>query len=168
MEEAMDMPFNTDSVVSINSAHIEAPLPETFNIGLLTKKCLFCGGRYFDTEVRYSSCCKNGYVALRGKHELKPVPNIIKQFVNGLTQNSLQFLEHIRDYNNALAFASLIVTHSCTTSSIDPPIFTVHGQMYHLVSDVNTKSEPKYCQLYFIESNEANHERCTKNRVLNV
>ncbi|XP_057380774.1 uncharacterized protein LOC130703304 [Daphnia carinata] len=69
----------------------------------------------------------------------------------------------IRNYNNALAFASM-------GAQIDSPpgrgpyCFRIHGQIYHDTTSVECQHEdsaPKYAQLYFIDSSQANEFRAS-------
>ncbi|XP_057381786.1 uncharacterized protein LOC130704351 [Daphnia carinata] len=69
----------------------------------------------------------------------------------------------IRNYNNALAFASM-------GAQIDSPpgrgpyCFRIHGQIYHNTTAIGYQHEdnaPKYAQLYFIDSSQANEFRAS-------
>ncbi|KZS07139.1 Uncharacterized protein APZ42_029230, partial [Daphnia magna] len=81
---------------------------------------------------------------------------------------SPHFIKMVRNYNNALAFASM-------GAQIDhlpgrgPYCFRIHGQLYHDTRAVRYQNEdslnhraPKYAQLYFIDSTQANEFRSYK------
>ena len=63
----------------------------------------------------------------------------------------------IRNYNSALAFASVGATTSLTPGN-GPYCFRIHGQVYRNTSALSIKhhvEKSSYAQLYFIEAEQA-------------
>ncbi len=87
--------------------------------------------------------------------------------MNGTHVKSKQFMQNIRKYNNALAFASM----NCKLINLEssgPFCFKIHDQIYHQISSIhpNENEKPKFCQLYFLDTETALRERL--NNVQNV
>lgn len=94
------------------------------------------------------------------------------QFQNLMTdhRHKANFVKNIREYNNALAFASLTVRSSTNISEQyndvwilngGPPCFRVHGQMHRNIGPVIPRNgeKPSYLQLYFVDAERALAER---------
>lgn len=147
-------------------ASCRQPLPERHYVGALVDVCRHCDARHFPCERmsqgHFSTCCNNGQVTVTGDHVLFPAPILLMDLLIDDSQDSRHFRGDILRYNNALAFASF-------TSDVNPrrlhgrgpAVFRVHGQAYRRVNNdvaVN-RGEGTYCELYFIESGEANARR---------
>lgn len=148
------------------TAGVTHPLPERYHVGTLTAVCRHCDARHFPDERttagHFSTCCNNGQVTATGDRVLFPAPYLLMNLLTSDSQDSRRYRADIRRYNNALAFAAF-------TSSVNPrrlpgrgpTVFTLHGQAYYRTNNdvaVN-REEARYCELYFIESGEANARR---------
>ena len=81
--------------------------------------------------------------------------------MNGSHRDSKDFMDNIRKYNSALAFASMICKIN-EPNGRGPYCFKIHDQVYHQVSSIhpeNSDDKPKYCQLYILDSETALKER---------
>ncbi|KZR96590.1 Uncharacterized protein APZ42_008990, partial [Daphnia magna] len=134
--------------------------------GKMDEICNYCGARHFKGEKasdrKFSICCSKGKVILPPP---KDCPELLYHLFTNNHPKSPHFIKMIRNYNNALAFASM-------GAQIDhlpgrgPYCFRIHGQMYHDTTAVRYQNEdslnhpaPKYAQLYFIDSTQANEFR---------
>ncbi|GBM23212.1 hypothetical protein AVEN_159890-1 [Araneus ventricosus] len=75
---------------------------------MMTEICNFCQALYWRNELnssnKYTKCCHDGKARLPN---LADTPDLLKEL---LTNNSLEarnYQQHIREYNAALAFASM-------------------------------------------------------------
>ena len=83
------------------------PLENEFNIvphdlGLLNSICMHCGAFHFAQEAtngHFNACCHNGLINL-------PQPQVNEDLKNLILYDS-NFIQNIRQYNSAMAFASL-------------------------------------------------------------
>ena len=78
----------------------------------------------------FTMCCNRGDIELP---PMAPPPDQLSNFFTAVTPQADRFRQHIRQYNAALAFASLGVE---VDSSIDeggggPPTFRIHGELCH-------------------------------------
>ncbi|GBN82679.1 hypothetical protein AVEN_103253-1 [Araneus ventricosus] len=98
-----------------------------------------------------------------GKVQLPAFPDAPELLKALLTENSpdaKNYRQRIREYNFALAFASL-------EAQIKPPrrtgpyCYRLHGQVYHRVSPLYASDQHKesYGQLYIFDSSEATEKR---------
>ncbi|GBL98679.1 hypothetical protein AVEN_19722-1 [Araneus ventricosus] len=73
------------------------------------------------------------------------------------------YRQNIQEYNAALAFASMGAEIKAP-SGTGPFCFSIHGQIYHMVSSLcsNKRNKPDYGQLYIFDSSEASN-RCMEN-----
>ena len=98
---------------------------------------------------------------LDSKRALQAVPNVLEELFTGSTNESKNFMENVRQYNSALAFASQKVHLAIPIPGNGPYSFRIHGQVYSRVGSlhppVNTK--PSYCQLYVLDTKQAAVER---------
>ncbi|XP_060855151.1 uncharacterized protein LOC132932807 [Metopolophium dirhodum] len=150
-------------------ASVTHPLPEQHNAGALNRICTQCNARHFEGEVvgrdanrHFSTCCNNGQVTAAGQHALLPAPFLLMSLLIGDSQDGRRFRDDIRRYNNALAFAAF----SCGTDDRrlrgrGPRTMCIQGQTYQRINnDVAVdRVDANYCQLYFLESAEANARR---------
>lgn len=137
----------------------------THNLGLMNDQCMHCGALHFveeSTNGHYNSCCHNGLIHLpqpENNNELQQL------FRNG------HFIKNIRQYNSAMAFASLSATKKEVQGN-GPYCFKVQGQIHRFISDLLPGDEqaPSYGQLYFIDTAVANNLRLqrTENSALKL
>ncbi|VDO40503.1 unnamed protein product, partial [Heligmosomoides polygyrus] len=79
-----------------------------------------------------------------------------QQLYTGRGSESIQFLKHIRNYNNSLAMAS-------TTAQLENPrgggpyCFKVHGQIYHRIGALRplAGNAPQCAQVLIMDTEEA-------------
>ncbi|KAL4083260.1 hypothetical protein QTP88_028590 [Uroleucon formosanum] len=145
-------------------AGVTHPLLERHHVGALTAVCRHCDARHFSSERmamgHFSTCCNNGQVTATG--DRVSALYLLMNLLISDSQDSRRYRTDIRRYNNALAFAAF-------TSSVNPRrlpgrgprVFTLQVQVYHRTNNdvaVN-REEARYCELYFLESGEANARR---------
>ncbi|XP_025192083.1 uncharacterized protein LOC112592287, partial [Melanaphis sacchari] len=148
-------------------AGVRHQLPEQHDIGPLDAACAHCYGRHFRCEkignTHFSTCCNNGQMAITGDRVLGQPPELLIRLLIDDSQVARHFRKEIRRYNNTLAFAAFSTDlNPRRLPGRGPKVFTVHGQVYRRISnDVvrNEMMQPSYCELYFIESGEANRIR---------
>lgn len=148
-------------------AGIQHELPERHDIGPLNVVCQHCGARHFSYERtltgHFSTCCNNGQMAITGSRVLGPPPELLIRLLVDDSQVSKHFRKEIRRYNNTLAFAAFSTDLSPRRlPGQGPRVFSVHGQVYRRISNDVVRNElmqPRYCELYFIESGAANQIR---------
>jgi len=123
--------------------------------------CLDCNSKNFAKEKpsdgKYIHCCHKGRVSLPS---LKPLPPFIKDLLTDSNPESKNFIKSIRNYNSALAFASI----GAEVSQMSGPgtyCYKIQGQIYHRISALhpNVGERPKFAQLYILDSEEALNER---------
>ena len=126
-------------------------------LGALSNSCPFCYAKHFKNEC-LSNCCHKGTIVLP---EIQMHP-YIKNCMSGSDPNSKNFMEHIRSYNSAMAFASMgaQVDESVIRRS-GPYCYRIHGQIYHATSALHPREgeSHKFAQLYILDSAQALHER---------
>ena len=142
-----------------------ALLPDNFNedevqesyLGTMEKMCSFCNAKHFNDELT-TNCCYKGSVFLP---TIRLHPSIAN-YMNGSDLHCKNFMDNIRSYNSAMAFASMgaQIDHTVATHS-GPFCYRIHGQIYHSTSALHSKQgeSPKYAQLYILDSAQALHER---------
>lgn len=148
-------------------AGIQHELPERHDLGPLNVVCRHCGARHFSCERttmgHFSTCCNNGQMAVTGDRVLRPPPELLIRLLVDDSQVAKHFRKEIRRYNNTLAFASFSTDLSPRRlPGQGPRVFSVHGQVYRKISNDVVRNElmqPRYCELYFIESGAANQIR---------
>ena len=111
---------------------------------------------YFAQEPMSQFCCFKQTVFI---HPLHPVPQIEKIIRSKESRGN--YLDNIREINNALAFISMGVEIDLPEGR-GPYVFRIHGQIYHrigaLIPPVN--KPPKYASLYIIDPRKAFEARC--------
>ncbi|GBO33109.1 hypothetical protein AVEN_73612-1 [Araneus ventricosus] len=122
--------------------------------GTMTGLCSFCLARFWEKEVnssvKYTKCCHDKKIIL---------PEILKDLLTSDSLESKNYWKHTREYNSALAFASM-------GAQIQPPpgtgpyCYRIHGQIYHMVSPLySDHNKPGYGQLYIFDTSKAT-EKC--------
>ena len=126
-------------------------------------KCRHCGARHFLSEstkaitetnpASFASCCEHGAVPFEA---LRPLPLLLRELMSGEHFLRPSFLMKVRQYNAALAFASINGSFEVPAGR-GPRAYILHGQVYHLVSPVipTAAHAPLYGQLYFLDAEEA-------------
>ncbi len=102
--------------------------------------CFYCKAYRFKEE-RSGFCCENGQVKL-------PLQQDIPEELQNLYNNS-HFLDNIRQYNNALALASI----GCQEEVLPgfSPTVKIHGKVFHRIGALHPPDgqKPKFAQIYF-------------------
>ena len=73
-------------------------------------QCRYCDALHFPGEQtgdRFTICCHNGKVMLTGMTAVQDCPPQLRELLTSGTAEANSVREHIRNYNSALAFASL-------------------------------------------------------------
>jgi hypothetical protein len=120
-------------------------------IDLPNIQCQHCHAYRFPKEAP-GICCGKGAVSL----ELPKLPSeIVWKLFTGEHEHSKFFKEHIRAFNQALAFASLRAQQDHLPPG-GPPTFRIHGQVYHNLGPLlaNENESPKFMQIYFHDSED--------------
>lgn len=153
-------------------ASIRHPLPDRHDIGPLNAVCRHCEARHFNCEStsrgHFTLCCNNNQMVIpEGPRRLQQAPELLQSLLVDDSRIATQFRKNIRRYNNTLAFAAFSTDlNQRRLPGRGPRVFTVHGQVYRrITNDVvrNDDRHPSYCELYFIESGEANRVRMNQN-----
>lgn len=158
---------------------VQDALPEQHDIGAMNQVCRHCSARHFQAERlgrgHFTTCCNNGQVSVTDDRVLREAPELLMGHMVDNSAAARNFRTEIRRYNNALAFASFTTDNANPRQAPGrgPRVFTVHGQVYHKLSNCVTRNDnrpPTYCQLYFIDSAAANRSRLqqqdNRNRIL--
>lgn len=110
-------------------------------------------------------------MALDADRVLQQPPEILMSLFIDYGARGRHFRQEIRRYNNELAFASFTVNSQANNANPHerrvlagqgPRVFTVFGQMYHQISNQAVPADgsmPRYCQMYFVDSETANQAR---------
>ncbi|XP_050548487.1 uncharacterized protein LOC126910144, partial [Daktulosphaira vitifoliae] len=139
--------------------------------GQMNKICTNCKAYYFDGEQNCSGqimlCCQGGKVLIN--HDIYPEymvrdpPEILQELLSGNHHLSKNYLQHIRQFNNSLAFASLVVKQSypLILQGRGPKIVKVHGQAYTAIAEPQPLNgqPPRYAQLYMLDPMQAHIAR---------
>ncbi|GJE95688.1 ATP-dependent DNA helicase [Phanerochaete sordida] len=136
-------------------------------------QCPECSALHWDAEKTSDSrvlhpefgiCCDHGLVRLPA---LQPPPSPLRTLLTDPTSDdAIEFRQHIRRYNNALAFTSLHakIDDRVPNTGRAPYVFRIHGQLCHMISSLETPDDdPKYCQLYIYDGQEALQIRNSRN-----
>lgn len=89
---------------------------ERNDVGMANQECVSCGSLNFPGERvgtqskgHFSICCQNGSISLPVSRQLTTLPDFFVNLLTGQDSKSKEFRDNIRQYNSALAFASLRV-----------------------------------------------------------
>ena len=91
----------------------------SFVVGDMSERCDHCNAKMFSGERvadLFSLCCSNGKVVLPPEHKLKAVPIEIKTLLTSNSREATNLRGNIRNYNSALAFASVTAQIDNTVS----------------------------------------------------
>ena len=109
------------------------------DLGRMNKMCSLCYALHWESErlkrspvrnPRYGLCCNSGKTRLPLLH---PPPELLRALLEGDDSVSRAFRQDIRQYNCALAFASLgvQVDEGINASGRSGYVYRIHGQLYH-------------------------------------
>lgn len=101
----------------------ETSIPK-FSIGDMNVKCDFCSALHFKSELvngHFNNCCHNGLIKL-------PEPKVHEDLKN-LFLTDRDFMNNIRNYNSAFAFASFSASRQDIPGR-GPYCFKIQGQIY--------------------------------------
>ena len=146
--------------IAVSDGIDESTIEEHY-CGPMNVICGNCGGKNFKDEKPkdglFTHCCQKGKVKL---DPLQPVPDLIKNLMTANDPDSKNFMENIRSYNSALAFASMGAQIK-RLPGFSPYCFRIHGQIYHRTSPLHPAigESPKYALLYILDANEALQQR---------
>ncbi|GBN96392.1 hypothetical protein AVEN_7481-1 [Araneus ventricosus] len=133
--------------------------------GMMTEICNFCQALYWRNELnsrnKYTKCCHDGKVRLPN---LAETPNLLKELLINNSLEARNYQNHIREYNAALAFASMGAEVKSPPGN-GPYCFRIHGHIYHRIAPLysNERFKPGYVQLYIFDASEANSRRLENN-----
>ncbi len=129
-------------------------------LGEMTTMCGKCDALHFLEERVASSSCANPQFTLccaQGKVTLPPLvppPEPLRQLLTCNEMDAKDFRQHIRSYNNVLAFTS--VGANLDTSVAQPGNYTYYlcGELYHRMGSLLPQSSEarKFAQLYISDS----------------
>ena len=105
---------------------------------------------------KFAHCCEKGKVKLPDIRTSIQIENLM----TGKANSSKNFVEHIRQYNSALAFA-LMGARLAPPRGHGPFCFRIHGQVYHRTSPLHPLegSTRKYAQIYILDAEQAINQR---------
>jgi len=122
----------------------------------MTTMCGKCGALHFLEEhvasslcanLQFTPCCAQSKVTLP---PLAPPPEPLRWLLTNNEADAKDFRQHIRSYNNALAFTS--VGANLDTSVAQPSNYTyrLRGELYHRMGSLLPQlgEAPKFAQLY--------------------
>lgn len=142
------------------------------DLGRMDASCGHCAALHWISErvvasslrnPKFGSCCDHGHVRLEALH---PPPDALRQLFLGVTQQSREFLDNIRQYNSALAFASLGVKQDqAVNSGPGPYVFRIQGLLCHRAGALLPQPGhvPSYAQLYIHDPRAALQYRQHRN-----
>ncbi len=89
-------------------------------------------------------------------------PPVLQALFEGDHPLSAEFHRHIRNYNGALAFASVVSSVQAPPGR-GPYVFRVSGQVYHFLAPARPRpgESPTFGQLYFLDTAEARDVRAS-------
>ena len=161
----VELPIERAPIIN-RQAGVTHPIPERHYVGAFDRVCRHCNARHFSgeetTRGHFSACCNNGQMVAAGQHALLPVPYLIQSLFIDDSQEGRTFRENFRRLNNLLAFAAFAsAARDRRLPGRGPRVFIVHGQTYRTTNnEVDVAPENAYnCQLYFLESADANRRR---------
>ncbi|KAI5895842.1 uncharacterized protein SCHCODRAFT_02747054, partial [Schizophyllum commune H4-8] len=163
--------------VANENVHLYLPL----DLGEMTAKCTFCNALHWLAErlkksrinlPQFGTCCLSGKVQIP---LLAAPPDDLYTLFYAVSdsgasevdrQRSRHFLQKVRRYNAAFAFASLGVSTSRIPGR-GVQQFTIRGELFHELGAVlpgeDPSRRPKYAQLYFMAPDDACEQRYQNN-----
>ena len=142
--------------------NVDESTVEKHSCGSMNENCEECDAKHFKKErppdKKFTTCCNKGKVILPPP---KTCPVLLHNHLTNVDKRASNFMKCIRNYNSALAFASMGATISLPPGKV-PYCFRIHGQVYYNTSAVTINhhvEKPSYAQLYFIEPEQADEAR---------
>jgi hypothetical protein len=139
-------------------------------IGPMKEVCGFCGALYYAEEKMngihpYTRCCGGGKMA-NFPLPWKTFPKLLQDLYTGAHPHSKSFRNHIRAYNNLMAFGSIQSSLWEGAQKGGPFVYRVSGAMYRRVASTDFvgklgNGQKCFGQLYFIDTCEATNHRST-------
>uniref|UniRef100_A0A7I5EB03 Helitron_like_N domain-containing protein n=1 Tax=Haemonchus contortus TaxID=6289 RepID=A0A7I5EB03_HAECO len=145
-------------------------ITEVNYLGELNRRCVNCGALHFPCVAKTShpgkfrECCDLGRFTL---NVFESFPEQLRRlFVRGpdsteeFRRMQRNFLENIRNFNSALAMASMGAQVE-TLQGRGPCCYRIHGQVYHRLGPLHPRDgEPRqYGQIYILDTELAAQER---------
>jgi len=114
------------------------------------------------TLLKYTSCCQEGKVILNTVPQL---PHVLKELFRRNTEHHAHFMKNIVKYNTALSFASM-VHRERTDTGRGPPTFSIQGEIYHIIGNLNGGDQRCFAQIYILDPEEqiASREEFLRNQ----
>ena len=133
------------------------------DVGIMEYMCGKCDALMFrDEQHRYISkesnalcfslCCSYGHVKAPPVSE---PPLLLRTLLSGNSSDSRHFIQNIRAYNSAFAFASMTLTGSqYEFQGRGPYCFRINGQIYHTISQLLPEAghDAKFSQIYLYDA----------------
>lgn len=128
------------------------------HLGEMSVFCEHCNARNFACEKvqgGFTICCHKGKIKSDIVSPIE-VPELLRKLITENDDESKHYLNNIRSYNNALAFAS-VQANICTFKNRGPYCYKIHGQLYHSVGTLHPDNgnPPKYAGLFILDSESA-------------
>ncbi|XP_027152040.1 uncharacterized protein LOC113752100 [Coffea eugenioides] len=114
--------------------------------------CEHCGAKRFHLEPP-SFCCSGGEISIVAP----PMPYDLKRLFIGNDEESNQFRNNVRTYNNNLGFTSFAAKYDSELTKNAKGVYTfrVQGQVYHFLDGlIQLGDRPSGIQLYFFDTDE--------------
>ena len=135
---------------------------DVHNIGRMNDVCSGCRAAHFKDERAtshrgaFSMCCATDRVRMQ---IFENFPAALCNLYTGQDEDSRNFRQHIRNYNSALAMASMVATIE-TPPGHGPYCFRVHGQVYHTIGGLRPQAgeAPRFAQILIMDTGEAAQE----------
>ncbi|KAN0085441.1 hypothetical protein V8E54_001908, partial [Elaphomyces granulatus] len=115
------------------------------------------------TNPEFNICCRDGAVNLPPNRD--PPPQMRTMWDSNQAY-AVQFREHSRRYNNALAFTSVNYLSDSRVRGFRP--FQIQGELYHLQGPLENEPgvAPRYAQVWIHDPDYATGQRCERDRHL--
>jgi hypothetical protein len=106
-------------------------------LGEMTTMCGKCDALHFLEECvasslcanpQFTPCCAQGKVTLPS---LAPPPEPLRWLLTSNEVDAKDFRQHIRSYNNALAFTSMGANLDTSVAQLDNYTYRLRGELYH-------------------------------------
>ncbi|GBN38122.1 hypothetical protein AVEN_224030-1 [Araneus ventricosus] len=129
----------------------------------MSEVCEFCGALYWKNEVnsgkKYTKCCRDGKVRLSN---LTEAPDLFKELLRRNAQETKNYRQHIREYNAALAFASMgLKSRHLLEQAHISSIYMVRFIIWFLLS---IQMKETILAMDIVDSSEASNRRMENNQ----
>ncbi|KAK6013623.1 hypothetical protein OSTOST_21058 [Ostertagia ostertagi] len=143
--------------------------------GGLDRRCVNCGALHFLAEVKsnhpdtFRECCDFGRIRLNMFTNFPEcLRNLFIQRTDMTTEQrrvQKNFLENIRNFNSALAMASMGAQVDLLRGR-GPYCYRIHGQIYHRVGPLHPRDgeQRQYGQIYILDTEMATRQRLGNER----